>query len=688
MSLSRLRRVLPRGLILLPGAIALFVVMATVLRMQSIDLDRHDRIVVNLRRLRELDAVLNRQILESRFGILLNYDPLVDSFGQLTNIRRGLASGPNAIYRQGQADVDRALEGYERILARRAVLLEQFKAENAVLRNSLRYFPGAAQELATLAERAGEGALSARVQTLLQDILLYTVQPNPELKTQIVGASATLRRRRFQSPAVDAALNNVLAHAKTIVEKKEEVERLVIELLSLPGLERIDNLELAYDRYYAQAIRQLTFSRVFLYLSSVVLLGVVGYIMLRLERSRAELERRAAEQQRLVEELSQTQTQLLQSQKMEAIGRLAGGVAHDFNNLLTVILGRSAILLRRLRPEEPSHRDVDLIEKTAGRAAGLTRQLLAFSRKQVLQPKVLDLNGVVANMIPMLQRLIGEDIQLATLLRGDLWRVRADAAQLEQIILNLTVNARDAMPSGGRLTIETRNVELDEAFVRLHPGARTGPHAMLAVSDTGMGMSQETQRQIFEPFFTTKEPGKGTGLGLSTVYGIVKQHEGYISVESEPGRGATFKIYLPQVEEPIESAQPDTTLVGTPRGTETVLLVEDDEEVRDLAREILQGSGYNVLEADAPDKALLIAGQHTGPIHVLVTDLVMPVMGGRELADRLSPLRPAMKVLYLSGYTDDALGHHGVLEPGKVLLQKPFAPDALVRKVREVLDMT
>jgi len=304
----------------------------------------------------------------------------------------------------------------------------------------------------------------------------------------------------------------------------------------------------------------------------------------------------------------------------------------------------------------------------------------------VLQPKVLDLNGVVANMNPMLPRLIGEDIQLVTVASGDLWRVRADAAQLEQIIMNLAVNAREAMPSGGRLTLETRNVEIDEAFVRVHPGARPGPHVMLAVSDTGIGMDQETQRRIFEPFFTTKEPGKGTGLGLSMVYGIVKQHEGYISVESEVGRGATFKIYLPRVEEPIEPVAPAPTPAGAVRGSETILLVEDDEEVRALAREILQEGGYTVLEAHAPGKALLIAEQHAGPIHVLVADVVMPHMSGRALAERLLSSRPEMKVLYLSGHLDEALGHHGVLEPGITLLQKPFTPAILAQKMREVLD--
>ncbi len=686
MSLSRLRRVVPGGLIILPGAIGLFIVMVVIFRTQSIDLTAHDHVVANLRQLKEFEAILSRQILESRFGVLVNYDPLVDTVSHLTNIDRHLASGPSAIYQKGQADVDKALEGYEDILARRAVLLEQFKSENAVLRNSLRYFPGAAKALVTLAERRNDRALSALVRELLQGVLLYNVQSGSELKAQILGVSATLRQRRVDSPALSEALRNILAHTQTILEKKEQVEQLVRELLSLPAAQRIDRLDSAYNRHHAEAIRQLAISRGFLYLSSLALLAGVGYIMLRLERSRVELERRAVEQQRLVEELSQTQDQLLQSQKMEAVGRLAGGVAHDFNNLLTVILGRSQILVGRLRPEDPAHRDVDLIKRTAGRAAELTKQLLAFSRKQVLQPKVLDLNAVIGNMSTMLRRLIGEDIDLVIAPGARLGRVKADPGQFEQIILNMVVNARDAMPSGGRLSIETRNVELDEAFLRLHPGARPGPHVLVAVRDTGIGMDEKTQQRIFEPFFTTKEPDKGTGLGLSTVYGIVKQHEGYIAVQSEPGRGATFKIYLPRVEEPVESTKQGLTHAGPPRGSETILLVEDDQEVRNLAREALEGSGYTVLEADAPGQALRVTERHPGPIHVLLTDVVMPQMSGRALAKQLSSSRPEMKVLYMSGYPDEALGDHGVLRIGTALLQKPFTPEDLARKVREVLD--
>ncbi len=390
--------------------------------------------------------------------------------------------------------------------------------------------------------------------------------------------------------------------------------------------------------------------------------------------------------QQAYEELARTRDQLTQAQKMEAIGRLAGGVAHDFNNLLTVMTGRCQLTLARLRPDDPVCRDIELIRKTADRAAALTRQLLAFSRKQMLQPKVLDLNAVVKDMHAMLRRLIGEDIDLVIAPGSGLGRIKADPGQLEQVIVNLVINSRDAMPQGGRLVLETASVELDDAFVWQHPGARPGPHVMLAVSDTGCGMDAKTQAHLFEPFFTTKEKGKGTGLGLSTVYGIVKQHDGYISVESEPGRGSTFKIYLPRVQDAAERVAGGPSVTEPRRGTETVLLVEDEEEVRALTWEVLRESGYRVLEAANGDDALLTSERHAGPIHLLLTDVVMPLMSGPELAQRLAPLRQEMKVLYMSGYTEEALGHHGVLDPGIKLLSKPFTPTDLAQKVREVLD--
>jgi len=383
---------------------------------------------------------------------------------------------------------------------------------------------------------------------------------------------------------------------------------------------------------------------------------------------------------------AQLEDQLRQTQKVEAVGRLAGGVAHDFNNLLTVITGRAEMLLSRLGSDDPLRRHVQLIGKTAERAAALTRQLLAFSRKQVLQPKVLDLQAVVAGMEKMLRRLIGEDIELVAVPDPALGRVKADPGQLEQVILNLVVNARDAMPEGGRLTLETADVELDEAYARRHAGATPGRYVMLAVSDTGVGMDAATQARLFEPFFTTKGPGKGTGLGLATVYGIVKQSGGNIWVYSEPGRGTTFKIYLPRVDEAVEAVEPGQVLAEWPRGWETVLLVEDEEGVRDLAREIIQLQGYTVLEARHPGEALLVNEEHAGRIHLLVTDVVMPQMSGRELADRLASMRSETKVLYMSGYTDDAIVRHGVLDAHTPFVQKPFTPEALLRKIREVLD--
>ncbi len=404
------------------------------------------------------------------------------------------------------------------------------------------------------------------------------------------------------------------------------------------------------------------------------IIGVIGTV-------RDVTERRLAE-----EALRQSEEQLRQAQKMEAVGRLAGGIAHDFNNLLTVITGRGELLLRRLPPEDPVRRDLEQIKKTADRASMLTKQLLAFSRKQMLQPKVLDLNAIIAGVAQMLGRLIGEDIDLVTLLDPNLGAVRADPAQIEQIILNLAVNARDAMPRGGRLSIETANLDLDEAFAAANPGASAGPHVLLQVSDTGSGMSAEIQAHIFEPFFTTKEVGKGTGLGLATVYGIVRQHEGHVAVESAPGAGATFRVYLKRVDEAPAPLEPGAAgVIWGPRGSETILVVEDEDPVRELAREILTSGGYKVLAAAGPGEGLEVARRHGGPIHLLLTDVVMPQMSGRDLVERLAPEHPEMKVLYMSGYAADAIVYRGVLEPGTALLQKPFTPDALTRKVRERL---
>jgi PAS domain S-box-containing protein len=399
-------------------------------------------------------------------------------------------------------------------------------------------------------------------------------------------------------------------------------------------------------------------------------------------------ERKRAEQTRV-----ELEGQLQQAQKLEAIGRLAGGIAHDFNNLLTVIIGRTQLLGQRVRLEDEVRRHVELVEKTAERAAGLTRQLLAFGRKQVLRPKLLDVSATVAGMEAMLRRLIGEHIELITVRRARR-AVLADPVQVEQVILNLAVNARDVMPDGGVLTIETAAVELDEAFVRCHAGARPGPHVLLAVSDTGRGMDAPVRARLFEPFFTTKELGQGTGLGLATVYGIVKQSEGYIYVESEPGRGTRFELYFPSEgpsEGPSAGSGPDLadqpSAVGArSRGEETVLLVEDEADVLAVTRDMLLACGYTVLEARNGAEALDLVSRHPGRISLLLTDVVMPGMSGRQLADRLTPRLPGVKVLFMSGYTDDAIVHHGVLERGIAFLHKPFSPDALAQRVRETLD--
>jgi PAS domain S-box-containing protein len=386
------------------------------------------------------------------------------------------------------------------------------------------------------------------------------------------------------------------------------------------------------------------------------------------------------------EALHRSEEQLRQSQKMEAVGKLAGGVAHDFNNLLTAITGQCQLALRRCKQDNPLYRRLEVIDQAGERAASLTRQLLAFSRQQILQPKVLDLNRVVFEMNKMLQPLIGEDIDLFTKLMPDIGMVKADPGQLEQVLLNLAVNARDAMPRGGKLTIETAKVYLDDEYASRYVSVRPGWYVMLGVSDTGRGMDAQTQERIFEPFFTTKDIGKGTGLGLSTVYGIVKQSGGNVWVYSEVGQGTTFKVYLPCVESRAEVPGPGTDRGMSPQGTETVLLVEDDELVRDMAKEILLESGYQVLEAKHGPEALGVAEKYHGPIHLMLSDVVMPQMSGRELAERLALLRAEMKVLYMSGYTDDAIVHHGVLDEETAFIEKPFTPDGLARKVRAALN--
>ncbi len=387
-----------------------------------------------------------------------------------------------------------------------------------------------------------------------------------------------------------------------------------------------------------------------------------------------------------ITERKQLEEQFLQAQKMEAVGRLAGGVAHDFNNILTAITGYGELLLMNPDIQDPVSRDVKDILQAADRAASLTRQLLAFSRKQVLQPQRLDLNQVVANLDKMLRRIIGEDIDLVTVLGHDLGAVQADPGQIEQVVMNLAVNARDAMPQGGKLTIETADADLDTAYAQNHLESQPGPYVMLAVSDNGVGLDQEAQARIFEPFFTTKELGKGTGLGLSTVYGIVKQSGGFIYVYSNPGEGTTFKIYLPRLEAAADLAGLGKVPDRCEWGSETILLVEDEDLVRQVASRILVRHGYTVLEAASGRDALLVSREHAGPIHLMLTDVVMPGMSGWETAKSLKLQRPEMKVLFMSGYTENAIVHHGVLDPGVAFIQKPFRYSILAQKIREILD--
>jgi CheY-like chemotaxis protein len=375
---------------------------------------------------------------------------------------------------------------------------------------------------------------------------------------------------------------------------------------------------------------------------------------------------------------------------MEAIGQLAGGVAHDFNNLLTVITGRVHLLLQRAnaRSGEPDRRDAELIADTAERAAMLTRQLLVFSRKEVLRPTILDVTGIVARIVPLLRRLIGEDIELITQAEPGSSLVKADANQIEQVILNLAVNARDAMPQGGRLTIETATIRghaAGDQLVEIDPGR---DYVVLRVTDTGHGMDAATRAQLFEPFFTTKEPGRGTGLGLAVVLGIVRQHEGVVQVESEPGRGSTFAVYLPKTIESGATPASGPPSGSTPRpGNETILLAEDDGQVRVLIRDILAMNGYKVLAAGHGPDALQILGQHPARIDLVVTDVVMLGISGPELVRRVMSVRPDIKVLYLSGYTADVLGRHAAIEPNLMLLEKPFTPEALLRAVRHALEV-
>ena len=404
-----------------------------------------------------------------------------------------------------------------------------------------------------------------------------------------------------------------------------------------------------------------------------------------LQKSNDELQYEIAERRKTELALLRSEEQLRQAQKLEAVGRLAGGVAHDFNNLLSVVLSYSALLLADMRTSDPHRGEIEEIQRAGERAADLTRQLLAFSRQQILDPQLLDFNLIINNLHSILERVLGEDVELRLIRAASLDAVQADRGQVEQVVMNLIVNARDAMPNGGQLTIETANVYLDEDYAREHPGVIPGPFVMIAVSDTGVGMDRATQARAFEPFFTTKDRGKGTGLGLSTVFGIVKQSEGHIWLYSEPGAGTTFKIYFPRAEGTAIVAHP-TTPPPSVRGAETILLVEDEDQVRAVAAEVLRKYGYHVLEARSPGEALLVCEQHPVNIHLLLTDVIMPKMNGRQLAQRMQTMRPNLRVVYMSGYTDNVITHHGVLDSDVAFVQKPLTPLPLVTKVREALD--
>lgn len=396
--------------------------------------------------------------------------------------------------------------------------------------------------------------------------------------------------------------------------------------------------------------------------------------------------RRAVHEVEMKKEHAQLEAQLRQSQKMELVGRLAGGIAHDFNNMLTVIAGYSEVLMRDLKSEDPVYKGLEEIKKAADKSTALTRQLLAFSRRQVLQPKIIDLNTVLINSNQMIRRLMGDKVELMMNASPNLGLVKVDPGQIEQVVLNLVVNARDAMLEGGKVIIETKNAVMNEAYVLEHPGAKTGEYVLLTVKDNGMGMTPEVQSHVFEPFFTTKEPGKGTGLGLATVFGIVKQSHGYIELISAPGKGTTFEIYLPKVKEKIETKPEVKPSLFPGHGTETILLVEDELGVRTFTRKILEMNGYKVLEAENGEKAIALCESYKDTIHLLLTDSVMPRMSGEDVSKKISALKPSVKVVYFSGYADQQLNERRLLEPDVVFLQKPFTPQVLAGKIREVLD--
>ncbi len=508
--------------------------------------------------------------------------------------------------------------------------------------------------------------------------LRHFAETAPEFKIDVVNTCADALARLAQPPAYDVALIDLRMPDQSGLDFAREAKHRGLPLppfviLSGMGDEAaaIASLKLGAADYVAKRDG---------YLNQLPYTMERAIAHDRLNRISEQLRVELAEHKRIETEREKLEAQLREAQRMEAIGRLAGGIAHDFNNLLSVILCSTGFAIEESKDDDRIKDELREVEKAAERAAALTRQLLAFSRKQVLQPVELNLNRIVTGVEKMLSRILGEDIDYVQVLVPDLGVVLADPGQVEQVLMNLVVNARDAMPTGGKLTIETSNVDLDAEYAADHVAVEPGAYVLLAVTDTGCGMDEETKARIFEPFFTTKGLGKGTGLGLSTVYGIVKQSGGNIRVYSEPEHGTTFRIYLPRVETAVAVAPMVKAVVTSTRGTETVLVVEDEEAIRSITSRILGMSGYAVLTAATADEALLLCESRQGEIHLLLTDVVMPQMGGRGLAERVSALRRGIKVLYMSGYTDDAIAHHGTLAPGAHFIAKPFGAADLDQK--------